>query len=97
MHSQKKTLQLLESQIFCFHVHRMEDFRLAYTRLCKDHHIDPQDCVVEKLRRLVLKTVLFGVGGGGGEDIEKATHFMSHSSHSQTELCGFYFIFILRK
>ena len=77
--------------MFCFHVHRMEDFRLAYTRLCKDHHIDPQDCVVEKLRRLVLKTGLFG---GGGGDIEKATHFMSHSSHSQIELCGFYLYFI---
>ena len=37
----------------CFDGHRMENFRLAYIRLCKDHHIDTQECVVEKLRRLV--------------------------------------------
>ncbi|KAK7111802.1 leucine-rich repeat-containing protein 45-like [Littorina saxatilis] len=30
----------------------MDDFRLAFLRLCKDHHIDAQDCVVEKLKSL---------------------------------------------
>ncbi|CAL1532646.1 unnamed protein product [Lymnaea stagnalis] len=30
----------------------MEDFRHIYVRLCKDHHIDPQECVLEKLKSL---------------------------------------------
>ncbi|KAL8619252.1 hypothetical protein ACOMHN_050033 [Nucella lapillus] len=30
----------------------MESCRLSYLRLCKDHHIEPQDCVVEKLKNL---------------------------------------------
>uniref|UniRef100_A0A2C9L243 Leucine rich repeat containing 45 n=1 Tax=Biomphalaria glabrata TaxID=6526 RepID=A0A2C9L243_BIOGL len=30
----------------------MESFRHIYVRLCKDHHIDPQDCVLEKLKSL---------------------------------------------
>ena len=34
-----------------------------------------------------------GGGGGGGGGIEKETHFMSHSSHSQIELCGLNFFF----
>ncbi|XP_076444390.1 leucine-rich repeat-containing protein 45-like isoform X2 [Babylonia areolata] len=30
----------------------MEDCRLSYMRLCKDHYIDPQECIVEKLKSL---------------------------------------------
>ncbi|XP_059173712.1 leucine-rich repeat-containing protein 45-like [Physella acuta] len=32
----------------------MQDFRHTYIRLCKDHHIDPQDCVLEKLKSLAV-------------------------------------------
>ncbi|XP_005091949.1 leucine-rich repeat-containing protein 45 [Aplysia californica] len=32
----------------------MEDFRHVYIRLCKDHHIDPQDCILEKLKSFEL-------------------------------------------
>uniref|UniRef100_A0A0B6ZX13 Leucine-rich repeat-containing protein 45 n=2 Tax=Arion vulgaris TaxID=1028688 RepID=A0A0B6ZX13_9EUPU len=31
----------------------MEDLHHIYVRLCKDHHIDPQDCVLEKLKSLM--------------------------------------------
>ena len=29
----------------------MEEFRYTYTRLCKDNHIDPQECVLSFLKR----------------------------------------------
>ena len=29
----------------------MENFRQIYLRLCKDHHVEPQECVIEKLKR----------------------------------------------
>lgn len=43
------------SQMQNVHLFRMDDFRLAFLRLCKDHHIDAQDCVVEKLKRYVYE------------------------------------------
>lgn len=30
---------------------RMDEFRLTYVRLCKENHTEPQDVVVEKLKR----------------------------------------------
>lgn len=29
----------------------MEEFRYTYVRLCKDNHIDPQECVLSFLKR----------------------------------------------
>jgi hypothetical protein len=51
-HYQKK-----KAYSFFVFSYRMDDFRLAYVRLCKDHHLDPQECILEKLKRLVTDTI----------------------------------------
>ncbi|KAK7501490.1 hypothetical protein BaRGS_00007294 [Batillaria attramentaria] len=49
----------------------MEDFRLAYVRLCKDHHIDPQDCILEKLKSLEY------TGGKGRATLDLSTQSLT--------------------
>lgn len=49
----------------------MEDFRLAYVRLCKDHHIETQDCILEKLKSLEH------TGGKGRATFDLSTQSLS--------------------
>lgn len=41
-----------KSQQFNSDIANMDNFRHVYVRLCKDHHVDPQDCVLEKLKSI---------------------------------------------
>lgn len=50
---------------------KMEDFRLAYIRLCRDHHIEPQDCITEKLKSLEY------TGGKGRATLDLSTQSLS--------------------
>uniref|UniRef100_K1RCY5 Leucine-rich repeat-containing protein 45 n=1 Tax=Magallana gigas TaxID=29159 RepID=K1RCY5_MAGGI len=62
----------------------MEEFRYTYARLCKDNHVEPQECVLSYLKRL---SVLFIQGNNiRGSGVEAVGKMLRHN-HTIASVC----------